>query len=205
MLGSARRSILMSEHEREMTAHHEAGHTIVAKILPGSDPVHKVTIVPRGLALGVTQQLPTEDRYTVSRDFLLNRLAILMGGRAADLAIYGQESSGAGQDIKMATDLARKMVAQWGMSILGPINMDNREDMVFLGRELSTQREMSEHTSQRVDREIKRMIMCAHDLAGQVIRDNLGTMKALATALLERETLEVQDIDAILAAGNEPS
>ena len=199
LLGVARKSVVMSERERELTAHHEAGHAIVAKSLPGADPVHKVTIVPRGLALGQTAQLPPEDRYTVSRSFLLDRLAITMGGRAAELIVFGEETTGAGQDIKTATELARRMVAQWGMSILGPVHMDQREEMVFLGRELATQRETSEATAQRVDREIKRLIMEAHERATAIIRARLDALKALAAALLERESLDGQEVDAILA------
>ena len=200
LLGAARKSVMMSEHERELTAYHEAGHTIVAKTLPNADPIHKVTIIPRGLSLGMTQQLPTEDRYTVSRTFLVNRLAISMGGRAAELVVFGEETTGAGQDIKQATDIARKMVSQWGMSVLGPIHMDQHEEMIFLGKELQTQRAVSEETAQRVDREIKRLIMEAHDRASDVIRERFDALKALAAALLEKETLDGSEVDRILGA-----
>ncbi|MBM4396192.1 MAG: ATP-dependent zinc metalloprotease FtsH [Deltaproteobacteria bacterium] len=199
LLGVARKSAVMSEHERELTAHHEAGHTIVAKSVPGADPIHKVTIIPRGMSLGQTHQLPVEDRYTISRGFLLDRLAIAMGGRAAEMIVFGEETTGAGQDIKMATDIARRMVAQWGMSVLGPVHMDQREDMVFLGRELTTQRETSEATAQRVDREIKRLILDAHDRATEIIRDRFRSLKDLAAALLEKESLDGNEVDAILA------
>jgi cell division protease FtsH len=158
-----------------------------------------VTIIPRGLALGMTQQLPTEDRYTVSRSFLVDRLAIAMGGRAAELVVFQEETTGAGQDIKQATEIARKMVAQWGMSILGPIHMDQREEMIFLGKELQTQREVSEETAQRVDREIKRLVMEAHEEAMRIIRDRIEALRRLAAALLEKETLDGTEVDAILA------
>jgi cell division protease FtsH len=199
IMGAARKSILMSDHERELTAYHEAGHAIVAKSLKNADPLHKVTIIPRGLALGMTQQLPTEDRYTVSRSFLVDRLAIAMGGRAAELVVFEEETTGAGQDIKQATEIARKMVAQWGMSILGPIHMDQREEMIFLGKELQTQREVSEETAQRVDREIKRLIMDAHESATRIIRERIEALRRLAAALLEKETLDGTEVDAILA------
>lgn len=198
LMGKARKGIAMSEREREITAYHEAGHTIVAKFLPGTDPVHKVTILPRGMSLGYTQQLPTEDRYTVSKDYLVKRLAILMGGRVAEMVVFGEMTTGAGQDIKMATELARKMVGQWGMSSLGPILMDQREEMVFLGRELNTQRVVSEHTANKVDREVKRLILEAHDTAMEIITTKFEDLKKLANALLEKETLEGDEVDKIL-------
>ncbi len=205
LMGTARKGTVMSEHERELTAYHEAGHAIVARSLPGTDPVHKVTIIPRGLSLGMTQQLPEEDRYTLSREFLMKRLAIAMGGRAAELLVFGQETTGAGQDIKMATELARKMVAQWGMSILGPIQLDAREEMVFLGRELATQRDVSEASSRRVDREIKRLLLEAHDRATEVLRDRLEALRCLARRLLEKETLDGHEVDEVLASCGAPS
>jgi len=198
LMGTARKSVIMNDHERELTAYHEAGHVIVAKTVPSSDPVHKVTIIPRGLSLGQTQQLPVEDRYTVSKSFLINRLAILMGGRAAEMNIFHEETTGAGQDIKQASEIARKMVAQWGMSVLGPIRMDQHDEMVFLGRELSTSREVSEQTAKRVDREIKRFVMEAQDLASEIMEKRHEDLKRLAAALLERETLDGSEIDAVL-------
>lgn len=198
LMGAARKGIVMSERERELTAYHEAGHAIVARSLPGTDPVHKVTIIPRGMSLGMTQQLPEEDRYTLSRDFLMKRLAIAMGGRAAELLIFGEETTGAGQDIKMATELARKMVAQWGMSILGPVQLDSREEMVFLGRELATQREVSEASARRVDREVKRLIFEAHDWAYQILSERINALRCLAKRLLEKETIEGSEVDEVL-------
>ncbi len=204
LMGTARKGVVMSERERELTAYHEAGHAIVARSLPGTDPVHKVTIIPRGLSLGMTQQLPEEDRYTLSREFLMKRLAIAMGGRAAELLIFGEETTGAGQDIKMATELARKMVAQWGMSILGPIQLDSREEMVFLGRELATQREVSEASSRRVDREIKRLVLEAHDRATEILRERLEALRCLARHLLEKETLDGHEVDEVMASCGAP-
>ncbi len=200
LMGTARKGVVMSERERELTAYHEAGHAIVARSLPGTDPVHKVTITPRGLSLGMTQQLPEEDRYTLSREFLMKRLAIAMGGRAAELLVFGEETTGAGQDIKMATELARKMVAQWGMSFLGPIQMDSREEMVFLGRELATQREVSEASARRVDREVKRLLFEAHDRATEILHERIEALRCLAHRLLEKETLDGAEVDEVLTA-----
>jgi len=204
LMGAARRSIVMSEHERELTAYHEAGHTIVAKTVPGADPIHKVTIVPRGLSLGMTQQLPSEDRYTASRSYLINRLAILMGGRSAEMLVFGEESSGAGQDIRMATEQARKMVSQFGMSILGPIYMDHVGEMVFLGKDLTSQREISEATAQRVDREVKRLILSAQDEAIRILTERRSALEALAKALLEHETLDGDEVDRVIG-GMQPA
>ena len=204
LMGTARKGVVMSERERELTAYHEAGHAVVARSLPGTDPVHKVTIIPRGLSLGMTQQLPEEDRYTLSREFLMKRLAIAMGGRAAELLIFGQETTGAGQDIKMATELARKMVAQWGMSILGPVHLESKEEMVFLGRELATQREVSEASARRVDREVKRLVLDAHDWATEILKQRLQALRSLAQRLLEKETLDGREVDEVLVESGCP-
>lgn len=205
IMGAARKSIVMSEPERELTAFHEAGHAIVAWALPGTDPLHKVTIVPRGLSLGLTMQLPTEDRYTASRRYLEMRLAIMMGGRAAEMLIFNEQTSGAGQDIKVATETARRMVAQLGMSELGPIHMDQTTEMVFLGKEIATQREVSERTAQRVDHEIERLVLGAHDRALAVLASREAGLRGLAKALLEKETLDGVEIDVLLREhGAEP-
>jgi cell division protease FtsH len=198
LMGTARKSIVMNDHERELTAFHEAGHAIVARSVPGSDPLHKVTIIPRGMALGLTQQLPSEDRYTASKSYLLGRLAILMGGRAAEMLAFGEVSSGAGQDIKMATEQARRMVAQFGMSILGPIHMDQASEMVFLGKDLSSHTVVSEATAQRVDREVKRMILEAQDEATRILTERRDALDGLAKALLARETLDGPEVEAVL-------
>lgn len=204
LMGAARKSFVMSAKERELTAYHEAGHAIVAKALPGADPLHKVTIIPRGMSLGMTQQLPAEDRSTASRGYLLQRLAIAMGGRAAEMLVFKEMTNGAGQDIRVSTDLARKMVAQWGMSFLGPINMDHAEEMVFLGRELSTQKIVSEQTSQRVDREIKRLVLDSYDWAVRILEERRSALDALAHVLLEKETLDGREVDGILVASGYP-
>jgi cell division protease FtsH len=200
MMGAARKSIVMSEPERVLTAYHEAGHALVAWALPGADPVHKVTIIPRGLSLGLTMQLPSEDRYTASRRYLEKRLAIMMGGRAAELLVFDEETSGAGQDIKVATETARRMVAQWGMSSLGPIHMDQTSEMVFLGKEIATQREVSEATAQRVDAEIERLVLDAAARARRILAEREAALRGLAKALLEKETLDGDEIDVILRA-----
>jgi cell division protease FtsH len=199
LMGTARRSIVMNDHERELTAYHEAGHAIIARSVPGADPLHKVTIIPRGLSLGMTQQLPSEDRYTASKTYLLNQLAILMGGRAAEMLAFGEVSSGAGQDIKMATEQARRMVAQFGMSNLGPIHMSQSSELVFLGKDLTSHNEISEATSQRVDREIKRIILESQDKAMRILTERADALKALAVALLDIETLDGAAVDVVMA------
>jgi len=198
MMGKARKGVVMSERERELTAYHEAGHAIVARSLPGTDPVHKVSIIPRGLSLGVTQQLPEEDRYTMSKKFLMKRLVISMGGRAAEMLVFDEESTGAGNDIKVATNLARRMVSQWGMSVLGPVRYDQHEEMIFLGKELATQSEQSEATAKRVDREIKRFIMDANDEAIEILERHFDALNRLAATLLEKETIDGSEVDAIM-------
>jgi len=197
-MGTARKSFVMGDDEKKLTAYHEAGHAIMAKSVKGADPLHKVTIIPRGLALGMTQQLPMEDRHTAARSYLVDRLAILMGGRAAEKVIFGDITTGAGQDIKVASDIARKMVAQWGMSVLGPVHMDHAEEMVFLGRELSTQRPVSEQTARRVDDEISKLVMEAHDSAVNVLTERKAALVAVAEALLVRETLDGYEVDKIM-------
>ncbi len=204
LMGAARKSNLLSEKEKLITAYHESGHTIVAMKLPESDPVHKVTIMPRGLSLGHTQQLPEEDRYTVTRTYLNTRLAILMGGRIAEMKIFGIESTGAGQDIKEATKLAKKMVMEWGMSLMGPISYGENEEMVFLGRDLGTQHNMSEQTAQRVDREVKRMLLKAYDVAEKTLSDNMEILHHMAKALLHKETLSREEVEAIMRGESIP-
>jgi len=204
MMGTARKSFVMSEKEKELTAYHEAGHAIIAKSVPGADPLHKVTIIPRGMALGMTQQLPLEDRHTASRGYLVDRLAILMGGRAAEKVMFNDVTNGAGQDIKVASDIARRMVAQWGMSILGPIHMDHTEEMVFLGRELSTQRPVSEETARKVDQEVSKLVVAAHDKAIEILSKNRAALVAVARALLDRETLDGCEVDKLMEAAGCP-
>ncbi len=203
MLGAERKSLVLSEKERELTAYHEAGHAVVALRTPGLDPVHKITIVPRGRALGITASLPEEDRHSYSRDYLLANLEMLYGGRAAEELIFGPEkiTTGAGNDIERATAMARRMVTQFGMSdIVGPMAVGDSEQEVFLGRELVQRREISERTAEAVDNEVKRILDEAYARARQKLQDNRALLERISEALLERETLDREDVD-LLAAG----
>jgi cell division protease FtsH len=203
MLGAERRSMVLSESERILTAYHEAGHAVVALRLPGLDPVHKITIVPRGRALGVTASLPEEDRHAYSKDYLIASLAMLYGGRAAEELKFGAEkiTTGAGNDIERATAMARRMVTQFGMSDrIGPIAIGEGEHEVFLGREIGQRRVVSESVAQQVDAEIKRLLDEAYVAAQRALDENLQLLERIAEALLERETLDREDID-LLAAG----
>ena len=203
MLGAERKSLVLSESERRLTAYHEAGHAVVALKTPGLDPLHKVTIVPRGRALGVTASLPEEDRHAYSKDYLLARLAMLFGGRAAEELVFGPDkvTTGAGNDIERATRLARRMVTCYGMSdLVGPLAVGDSEQEVFLGRELVQRREISEKTAELVDSEVKRLIDEAYQRALNTIQENRDLLERIAEALLERETLDREDID-LLAAG----
>jgi cell division protease FtsH len=203
MLGAERRSMVLSDAERKLTAYHEAGHAVVALRLPGLDPVHKITIVPRGRALGVTASLPEEDRHSYSRDYLIASLAMLYGGRAAEEMIFGPEkiTTGAGNDIERATALARRMVTQFGMSdSIGPMAIGDAEHEVFLGREIGQRRAISENVAERVDKEVKRLLDEAYGSAMQVLEANKPLLEEIAEALLERETLDREDID-LLASG----
>lgn len=199
LMGTERRSMIISESEKRTTAYHEAGHALVARLLPGTDPVHKVTIIPRGRALGVTQQLPSEDRLSMTRHYAAARLAILMGGRVAEEIIFDQITTGAGQDIEMATQTARKMVCEWGMSEkMGPLAYGKRDEQVFLGREIGQQRDYSEKTAIEIDDEVRLFVMTGYELATKLITENLDKLKALAEALLERETLDAVQVDALV-------
>lgn len=200
LMGTERRSLILSDDERRTTAFHESGHALVAKLMPHTDPVHKVTIIPRGRALGLTQQLPEGDRHTYSRDYLVSTLAVLLGGRAAEELILNRITTGAGNDIERATGLARKMVCEWGMSsILGPVAFGKKEEQIFLGRELSTHRDYSEKTAQDIDAEVHGLVTTAHQTAIDLIRDNREKLEAMVDALLVEETLDGEDVDAILA------
>jgi cell division protease FtsH len=203
MLGAERRSMVLSENERKLTAYHEAGHAVVALRLPGLDPVHKITIVPRGRALGVTASLPEEDRHSYSRDYLISSLAMLYGGRAAEELVFGPAkiTTGAGNDIERATAMARRMVTQFGMSsAIGPMAIGESEHEVFLGRELGQRRVISENVAERVDAEVKRLLDEAYVSAMETIEANRPLLETIAEALLERETLDRDDID-LLATG----
>jgi len=200
MMGAERRSMVMSEEERRNTAYHESGHTIVARLLPKTDPVHKVTIIPRGRALGVTMQLPTEDRYSQDRDRLYNMIAVLFGGRIAEELFMNQMTTGAANDFERATEIARRMVTQWGMSDeLGPMVYGENEGEVFLGRSITTHKNVSEATLQKVDSEIRRIVDTQYRLARKLLEDNRDKVEAMAKALLEFETLDADQIADIMS------
>jgi cell division protease FtsH len=199
LMGVERRSLVMSVEERRNTAYHEAGHALVAILSPGADPVHKVTIIPRGMALGVTQQLPLDDRYTYSREYLMTRLAMMFGGRAAEEIVFGHMTTGAGDDIEKATELARKMVCEWGMSEnLGPIAFGHKEEQVFLGRDIARHKDYSEQTAVEIDREVHRIVNEAYQRARDLLSGNLDALHAVAETLLEKEVLNGSEVEAIV-------
>lgn len=199
LMGVERKSMVISLEERKNTAYHEAGHTFVTKMLPKADPIHKVTIIPRGRALGVTQQLPLDDRHTYDKEYLRSQIAVLMGGRAAEEIFLNHMTTGAGNDIERATELARKMVCEWGMSDkLGPLTFGRKEEQIFLGKEFSRHRDFSEETAISIDSEIHRTVMEGYQEAKKILMDNQDTVKRLAEVLLERETLDASQIQAII-------
>jgi len=200
MMGAERKSMIISEDEKKLTAYHESGHTLVARLLPDTDPIHKVTIIPRGRALGLTLQLPTDEKHTYPKEHLLNNIAILMGGRAAEKIVLKTETTGAGNDIERASELARKMVCDFGMSEeLGPLSFGKKEEQIFLGRELSQHRDYGEDTAKKIDSEVRRIVTNGYDITCQLIKDNLNIIHNMANALLEKETLNGKDIDEIMA------
>ncbi|HYS93581.1 MAG TPA: ATP-dependent zinc metalloprotease FtsH [Candidatus Acidoferrales bacterium] len=200
LMGVERRSIIIPDAEKRTTAYHEGGHALVAYLLPGADPLHKVTIIPRGRALGLTMQLPTDDRYSYSKEFLVNQITILLGGRAAEEIVFQQQTTGAGNDLEKATEMARKMVCEWGMSEkMGPLTFGKAEEHVFLGREVSRPKDYSEETAVIIDSEIKRIVTDSASRAKHLLDSNLEKLHALARALLERETLDGEEIHRILA------
>jgi len=199
MMGMERRSLIISEEEKKATAYHEAGHVLIAKLIPGSDPVHKVTIIPRGRALGVTSYLPIDERHTYSKDYCEALLCHLMGGRVAEKLVFRQLTTGAGNDIERATELARKMICEWGMSDkLGPLTFGKKEEEIFLGREIATHRDFSERTAEEIDVEIRRVVLDAEKKTHTLLSKNLEKLHAVAGALLEREILDGEEIDLIL-------
>ena len=200
LMGVERRSIIIPDAEKRTTAYHEGGHALVAYLLPGADPLHKVTIIPRGRALGLTMQLPTDDRYSYSKEFLVNQITILLGGRAAEEIVFQQQTTGAGNDLEKATEMARKMVCEWGMSDkMGPLTFGKAEEHIFLGREVSRPKDYSEETAVLIDSEIKRIVTDSASRAKHLLDSNLEKLHALARALLERETLDGEEIHRILA------
>ena len=199
LMGKERRSLILSDDEKRITAYHEAGHALAAKLLPGTDPVHKVSIIPRGRALGVTMQLPEGDRHGYSRSYLLNNLVILLGGRVAEEIIFNDITTGAGNDIERATKMARKMVCEWGMSeAIGPLSIGEQGEEVFIGREWAHSRNFSEDTARLVDAEVKRIVEEARERCRQLLEGNLDSLHAIAKALLEVETISGDDIDHLM-------
>ncbi|MGA1845754.1 ATP-dependent zinc metalloprotease FtsH [Deferribacter abyssi] len=198
-MGKERKSMTISEEEKKITAFHEAGHAIVAKFIPGSDPVHKVSIIPRGMALGVTQQLPQDDKHMYSKEYLEGMISVLMGGRAAEQIIFKRYTTGAGNDIERATEIARKMVCIWGMSEkLGPLALGKKDDAIFLGKEIATHRDFSEKTAIMIDEEIKSIVMNNYKRALQILEDNIEVLHETANLLLEKETIEGREIEEII-------
>ncbi|MGB9735951.1 MAG: ATP-dependent zinc metalloprotease FtsH [bacterium] len=201
LMGVERKSMIISEMEKRLIAYHEAGHALVAKSLPNADPIHKVTIIPRGLALGLTLQLPTEDKYTISKQHILTTITVLMGGRAAEQLALGDASTGASNDLEKATELARKMVCEWGMSEkLGPITFGKKEELVFLGKEVARQNEYSQATAVEIDNEIKNIITTCYNNATELLKKKFDILNKFANKLLEKEILDAHEIDAIVNA-----
>jgi cell division protease FtsH len=204
MMGTERKSMIISDDEKKSTAYHESGHALVAKLLPDTDPIHKVTIIPRGRALGLTQQLPLDEKHTYPKDYLLNNIRILMGGRAAEELVLEIQTTGAGNDIERASDLARKMVCDYGMSEnLGPMTFGKKEEQIFLGREIAQHRDYSEMTAQKIDEEVRKIITDGYADTSRLIRDNIDILHRMANALLDKETLNGSDIDAIISGKEE--
>jgi len=205
MMGMERKSLIISEQEKRSTAYHESGHVLISKLIPGSDPVHKVTIIPRGRALGVTSYLPIDERHNYSKIYLETLLCHLLGGRVAEKLVMDQLTTGAGNDIERATELARKMVCEWGMSDkLGPVTFGKKEEEIFLGREIAQHRDFSEKTAQEIDAEVRRIISEAEDKVENLLSGSMDKLHRLAEALLEREILDGEEIDLLLAGKTLP-
>ena len=199
LMGVERRTMIISEEEKRLTAYHEAGHTLVAKFIPGADPIHKVTIIPRGRALGITQQLPAEDKHTLSKEYIINKIAIFLGGRAAEELVLNTQTTGAGNDLEMATEWARKMVCDYGMSDkIGPLTFGKKEEHIFLGRDIAQHKDYSEKTAVDIDTEIKRIVLENYDRAKDIILQHMEKIHHLASVLLEKEVLAGEEIDRVL-------
>ena len=199
LMGAERKSMIISDDEKKTTSYHEAGHTLVAKLLPNTDPIHKVTIIPRGMALGLTQQLPLDDKHTYTKEYLSNNICILMGGRIAEEIALNTQTTGASNDIERATEIARKMICEYGMNEkLGPLSFGKKEEEIFLGREISQHRDYSEETAQKIDEEVNNLIDSSYKKTHKLISNNLNTLNNLAKALLEKETLNGHEIDEIV-------
>jgi len=204
LMGVERKSLLLSDEEKKNTAYHEAGHALVAAKLPHSDPVHKVTIIPRGMALGLTMQLPLDDRHSLYKDYLETEIAILMGGRIAEEIFLNVMSTGAGNDIERATETARKMVCEWGMSELGPLTFGKKEEQIFLGREIAQHRDYSEATAIQIDEEVRKIVNTGYNTAKQILSDNRNTLERIAKALIEREVLDASEIKMLVEGQDLP-
>jgi cell division protease FtsH len=204
LMGVERKSLLLSDEEKKNTAYHEAGHALVAAKLPYSDPVHKVTIIPRGMALGLTMQLPVDDRHNYYKNYLDTQIAILMGGRIAEELFLNQMSTGAGNDIERATELARKMVCEWGMSELGPLTFGKKEEQIFLGREIAQHRDYSEATAIQIDEEVRKMVGAGYATAKTILSDNRDTLERIARALIEREVLDASEVKMLVEGTDLP-
>ncbi len=205
LMGSERKSMIISDDEKKNTAYHEAGHTLVARLIPGTDPIHKVSIIPRGMALGLTQQLPIDEKHTYDKEHLLDNICVLMGGRVAEEQVLKHMTTGAGNDIERATELARKMVCEWGMSdTIGPLTFGKKEEHVFLGMETGQGRNFSEQTAIEIDTEIKKTVMGSHKRATKLLVDNIDKLHKLAKALLEKEVLDGDEVEEIVFGTKPP-
>ena len=198
LMGVERKSMILSDEEKKNTAYHEAGHALVAAMTPGADPVHKVTIIPRGMALGLTMQLPEDDKHTYTKEYLEGMLAVLMGGRTAEEIFLGHITTGAGNDIERATDIARNMVCEWGMSNMGPLAYGKKEEAIFLGREIAQHRDFSEDTALQIDKEVKRIVNEAYEKAHALLSNHRDTLEHVALALLEREVLDAIEVKLLM-------
>ncbi|MEE8448689.1 MAG: ATP-dependent zinc metalloprotease FtsH [Thermodesulfobacteriota bacterium] len=199
LMGVERKSMVISKEERNSTAYHEAGHSLVAKYLPGADPIHKVTIIPRGRALGATLQLPLDERHNYSKDYLLDKITVMLGGRAAEELVLNHMTTGAGNDLEQITEIARKMVCEWGMSDkLGPLTFGKKDELIFLGKELAQHQEYSEKTAQEIDEELKRMVFQCYQQAKAILEANIHVLHCVAKALLEKEVLDAQELNKIV-------
>ena len=203
LMGVERKSMIIPLEERRITAFHEAGHTLVARMIPGTDPIHKVTIIPRGRALGITQQLPIDEKHTYPKDYLLNNIAVMMGGRVAEESVLNRQTTGAGNDIERSTEIARKMVCEWGMSEkLGPLTFGKKEEEIFLGREFARHRDYSEETARLIDEEVRAIVASGYEKAKEIIKANMAILHKLANTLLEKEVLDGNQIEALIKGEN---